>query len=217
MKPLELTNQKFGKLLVLNRESNNKSGNTMWKCLCDCGNIIITSGHCLKNGYSKSCGCTRNEKIKYINYKHGKSSSRLFTIWQGMCFRCTNPKFKDYESYKGKGICICDEWKDNFQAFYDWSINNGYKENLSIDRINVNGNYEPNNCRWVNNYIQANNRTNNHHVTYHDETDTFTNMCRKLNVNVKTIYGRMKNNRRSFEQAVDEFEFTPPFKEYNEK
>ena len=217
MKVIDITNQKFGKLTALNREENDKHGQARWKCICDCGNIIITSSHSLRSGHTKSCGCTRNDKIKMQNYKHGMSNTRLFHIWMGLKHRCTNPNFCDAKLYSERGITICDEWKNDFTAFYDWSMLNGYNDSLSIDRIDSNGNYCPQNCRWANHYVQANNRRNSNIVTYHGNSNNLDDMCRSLNVNSKVIRSRMKRNNLSFEEAVDNYEYTSPFKEYWKK
>ena len=216
-KPLKLDGQKFGKLTVIRRVGSDSHGQSLWECKCECGNIIITRGNSLRQNMSKSCGCTRKKSLREAKSKHGMYNTRLFSIWNGMKFRCHNPNHKDYKDYMGKGVTICEEWDNDFLSFYNWAMANGYKDNLSIDRIDVNGNYEPSNCRWADDYIQANNRTNNRFVTYHGETDTITNMCKKLNVNLKTIYGRVQKCHYSFEDAIDKFDNTPPYREYKYK
>lgn len=214
MEVIDLIGQRFGKLTVVARAENDKYGKARWVCKCDCGGTTISCGSSLRGGLSKSCGCIRNEKIKYVNYKHGGSNTRLFHRWMDIKHRCYNPKDKYYSIYGGRGIVVCEEWLNSFESFRDWAIQNGYTDDLTIDRINTNGNYEPSNCRWVSFREQANNTRRNRIVEYHGEKDTLTNMCRKLNVSPKIIYGRMKNGRRTFEQAVDDFEKTAPFLEY---
>ena len=156
----DLTNKKFGKLLVIKRVENNKYGKSQWLCKCDCGNKKIVSSHCLKSGDTKSCGCLkRNSGIK-----HGLRFTRQYRILQMMKQRCYNPKATKYKNYGGRGIKIGDEWLDEnhgIENFYNWSIEHGYADDLTIDRINVNGNYEPSNCRWATFKEQNLNKRNN--------------------------------------------------------
>lgn len=139
MKLQDLTNRRFGHLTAIKY-----LGRSSWECKCDCGKIISIYGGNLKSGQSTSCGCRR------INHViHNKCHTRMYSICQGMKRRCTNPNCKDYQYYGGRGITICNEWRNNFQAFYDWAMSHGYSEELSIDRINHNGNYCPENCQWI--------------------------------------------------------------------
>lgn len=217
MKKINLINQKFGKLTVISSAPSNKRGQAMWVCQCECGNKIIALGNSLRNGHSKSCGCTRNEKIRKLNLSHNMSNTRIYKIWQDLKARCYNPNNKEYKNYGARGITVCSLWKDSFENFYNWAMANGYNESLTIDRINVNGNYEPSNCRWADSYLQANNRRNTHYVSYNGEVDSLENMCRKLNVNSKIIRYRMNYKKISFQQAVDNFSNTSPYKEYWKK
>jgi hypothetical protein len=137
------------------------------KCICDCNNMIDVKAASLVQGHTKSCGCLKNEKAsercKKRNYKHGKGdlNNRLYRIWCAMKSRCRDKSHTQYHNYGGRGISVCKEWCDNYVSFYNWSIANGYKDNLTIDRTNNNGNYEPSNCRWVDHKTQARNRNNN--------------------------------------------------------
>lgn len=184
----DITGQKFGRLTAIKY-----LGKSKWRCKCDCGSLTETySGH-LMNGHTKSCGCLNHEPT-IGNTTHGKSNTRLFHIWTSMKQRCYNSNHKHYKNYGGRGIAVCDEWKNDFQAFYDWAINNGYQEGLTIDRIDNNCNYEPNNCRWVDNITQQNNRRNNVYLTYNGKTQTMKQRSNELNVNVKTLYTRKFKN-----------------------
>lgn len=145
----DLTGKKFGRLKVIKYNGSNKNGRALWLCQCDCGNTKTIIGNSLLSGLTISCGCYNKECSKEIHSKHKQSYSKLYKVWQGMKTRCYNGKFIYYKNYGGRGISICDKWKYNFLTFYKWAINNGYQEGLTIDRTNNDGNYEPNNCRWV--------------------------------------------------------------------
>lgn len=191
MKLIDLTNQKFGKLLVLEKAIT-QNEKVMWKCLCDCGNIVFVKGVNLKNNRTKSCGCIKMEVLLKRNTKHNQRHTKLYEVWKTMKQRCYNPNNKGYKNYGGRGISICDEWKNDFMSFYNWSIENNYKEGLSIDRINVNGNYEPSNCRWTTRVVQQNNTRVNKYFTINNETKSLADWCRIYNVNYRTTYARVE-------------------------
>lgn len=158
----DITGQRFERLLVIRRDGSDKNGQACWLCQCDCGNTVTVSGKLLRSGNNRSCGCIRRERTIEMNTTHGLSmdgekKSNLFQRWMGMKNRCYNPKNDHYHRYGGRGISVCDEWLNDFQSFYDWSMSNGYKKKLQIDRIDNDGNYCPENCRWVTNKKNARN------------------------------------------------------------
>ena len=150
-KVIELTGQQFGRLLVIERYGS-KDGKATWKCRCECGKEVVVVGRDLRKGLTRSCGCLQKELFaKNTNNPatHRKTGTRLHNEWRGMKARCYIPSCSNYEYYGGRGITVCDEWKDDFLAFEKWALENGYNDDLSIDRIDSDGNYEPSNCRWV--------------------------------------------------------------------
>ena len=156
----DLTGKQFGMLTVLNEEGRSKSGHCLWKCKCECGGFSIVRGNQLTKGITKSCGCKQRRKVI-----DGRSQKRIYHIWRGILRRCYYKGEHNYIRYGGRGITVCDEWKNNFWAFHDWAIAKGYDENApfgecTLDRIDVNGNYEPSNCRWITIQEQQKNRTN---------------------------------------------------------
>ena len=187
---IDLTGQRFGRLTVIERTvSTNK--NAKWRCECDCGNIVSVFGMDLKSEKTKSCGCIHSQQLAKRNYKHGLSYTRQINIWRAMKNRCYNSKSEAYHNYGGRGITVCDEWLHDFKTFYDWAMANGYRDDLTIDRIDVNGNYEPSNCRWVNREQQANNQRGNHLVTYKGETHTIAEWARIKHINYGVLRQRL--------------------------
>ena len=141
---IDLTNQRFGRLVVLMFVGKEK-----WSCHCDCGKIVeVYRGH-LRDGHTKSCGCLRKDTIYGIRYKHGEWGTKLYHIWKGIKGRCGNIINKAWKYYGDKGVKVHAAWALEYTTFRDWAYENGYKEGLSIDRINSKGNYEPSNCQWL--------------------------------------------------------------------
>jgi len=154
----ELKLNKYGMLSIIKEVESyvSKAGNKYRQvlCKCDCGGEITTPYYNLRGKQRVDCGCVKKEK----SFISQNTSTRLYKIWYGMKYRCLSKKYNGYENYGGRGITICDDWVNDFVVFYDWSIKNGYNDILTLDRINTNGNYEPNNCRWTTKQIQASNR-----------------------------------------------------------
>jgi len=161
MKLIDISGQQFGRLTVRERAVNNKHGKSRWRCTCSCGNETVVDGNSLRQGNTQSCGCLQKERTTAYKQKHGKSHLRIYSIWTSMRSRCSNQHHKDWQHYGGRGICVCPEWNCNFMSFYHWATVNGYSDNLTIDRIDVNGNYTPDNCRFVTQIQQQTNRRNN--------------------------------------------------------
>lgn len=178
---IDLTGKKFGRLTFIEYAGNNRRNRALWKCVCDCGNVTVARADALKSGDKQSCGCLNSENkskwCKERNTIHGMAHTRLYTVWCDMRRRCNNEKTPEYKNYGGRGIKVCAEWDRDFGAFYCWAMANGYDETAkrgecTIDRIDVNGNYCPENCRFVDSMIQAGNKRNNRMIEHNGEVKT---------------------------------------------
>lgn len=187
--------KKFGKLTILYGDDTTTSLCKKYYCKCDCGKIKSINMSQVINGIIKSCGCLQKEKTKKIkpNLKHGKSQTRIYKIWNAMKDRCYNENHVQYYLWGGKGIKVCDEWLNDFMNFYNWSMKNGYADNLSIDRIDGDKNYSPLNCRWSTKKQQARNINTNINVEYKGETHCLAEWSEILGIKSSTLYWRYKN------------------------
>ena len=197
-KLIDLTGKRFNNLYVIERASNTKGGSARWKCKCDCGNETIVSASNLKTGAVKSCGCLR--KVPQ-NKTHGLSKSQLYRMWISMIYRCENPKHNAYKYYGAKGITVCEEWHD-FSAFKKWADETKPFKDATVDRIDNNKGYSPDNCRWADMSTQANNRSSNLEITYNGETHNLREWSEMLNLDYKRVHNRMNKLGWSFEKAV---------------
>lgn len=210
-KPREnLTGMRFGGLTAVNPAPDRflPSGRhlTMWKCVCECGNIHIARSADLKSGAITSCGCYKAENTARVHTTHGATKNRktenLYSVWAGIKCRCYCEKEKAYKYYGAKGVTMCEEWKDDFSAFRTWAKENGYKSGLSIDRIDVAGNYCPENCRWADDIVQANNKTTNHFLEWRGATHTIAEWARILGIPYNKLYWKLQKNNWQLEGAV---------------
>lgn len=179
----------------------------MWNCICECGKIESVNGNNLRSGKSKSCGCLSIEIAKG-NFgtggvkKHGCAKTRLYYVWTHIKARCYNSHTDNYKDYGGRGIKMCDEWRGSFQNFQSWALSHGYADNLTIDRIKVNGDYEPSNCRWVTQKEQANNKRNNVFFTYNGRTKTLKQWCDYYGKDYRLVHNRINYGKWCFEEAL---------------
>ena len=191
---IDLTGQRFGRLVVIKRAGTAKDGRALWLCCCDCGNEITTSSANLVRGHSKSCGCFRIERIIESHKAHGdgkhRERNRLYHIWGDMKHRCSNPNCRAYKNYGGRGITVCEEWQQ-YQPFRDWALHNGYSDELTLDRMDTNGNYEPDNCRWITKQEQCFNKRTSHLVTYQGVTQTVSQWAKEYNIPRTTLAHRL--------------------------
>lgn len=182
-KRVRLAGQRFGRLVVLEDAEQTKNGASMCLCLCDCGNQKLINAHSLRSGDTTSCGCKNK---KYGVSKKGENA-RLMRIWDGMKDRCLKENDKSFANYGGRGISVCNEWKVDFWAFCNWSRENGYGEDLQIDRIDCNGPYSPENCRWVTPKENARNRRNNRNLTALGRTQCISAWAEEIGLSPSTV------------------------------
>lgn len=197
-KPASLEGQKFNRWTVIEKVGMTKHNKVLWRCRCDCGNESTVWTQALTSGHSKSCGCLKIELLT----KHGKLNTKIWQVWKGMKRRCKDKSFSSYKNYGGRGVTYCKEW-ENFIPFYEWSIENGYKEGLSLDRIDNNGNYEPSNCRWATRAVQNRNKRSNIYITYNGETKILRDWEKYFGMNKGTLRARINQYGWSIEKAFN--------------
>lgn len=197
---VDITGQKYGKLLAIKPvEERTKGGGIKWLFRCDCGNEKVIPSNSVRTGLVKSCGC--------LVTTHGMTGTRLFNIWVDMRQRCYNKNYPDFHLWGGKGVIVCTEWLVDFKAFYSWAIANGYKDNLTLDRIDGCGDYEPSNCRWATYKEQARNVSHNRRITIDGEARLLCEWLEIAPITASTYYKRKKQGLTDKEAL-----FTPPHK-----
>lgn len=188
---IDMIGKRFGRLTVIAEGEKSNSRQCTWICQCDCGNITAPIlGDNLRKGASKSCGCLKLDLLVKRSTRHGKSYERIYHIYAGMKNRCYNTNAPNYVRYGGRGIAICEEWLNDFQTFYEWSIENGYTDQFSIDRIDNDKGYSPDNCRWATNETQSNNKGNQAKLTINGITKTIAQWAKESGVKYTTIHAR---------------------------
>lgn len=185
---MDLTGKRFGRLSVISK--TRKYGRVAWVCKCDCGNETTTLTTELLRGRTKSCGCLHREIVGSTFRKHGQHGTRLYRIWSNMIQRCNNPKNDNYHLYGAKGISVCDEWKD-FSAFCKWATENGYSDDLSIDRIETGKGYSPENCRWATAQEQTDNRECTRLISFDGRTQTLKRWAEETGIPYKNLLWRI--------------------------
>lgn len=213
MGAIDITGQRFSRLLVLRRVENDQFNNACWECKCDCGNTVIVTGSSLRRGHTKSCGCLQKEKAAMVMSetmsRHHKTDHPLFIIWGSIIKRCENPNCKAYKNYGGRGITICDEWRNSFERFYQDLID-GYSPGLELDRIDNSKGYYKENCRWTTTKENCRNKRNNHLVETEWGKITIAELTERLygpnytRTNYCKIYKQIKRGW-SIEKICQEF------------
>lgn len=187
---IDMLGKRFGRLVVI-EEAPSRNNKAMWVCKCECGNITHpVGGGDLRSGKVSSCGCLHNELLSATMKKHGQKNTRLYRIWQNMKNRCRNSNVPCFDVYGGRGIKVCKEWDEDFMSFYNWAMDNGYNDNLTIDRIDVNGDYCPENCKWSTTKEQSNNLRKNVIVEINGEKHTLAEWSQISGIKYFTIYQR---------------------------
>ena len=207
----DYTGIKSGRLTVIGFDHKTKTNHVYVKCRCECGNETVVRASSILRKITQSCGCLGREKSKEKATKHGMFGTRIYNIWAGFRRRCYDKKVDAYKWYGAKGITYCKEW-DKFENFYEWAKNNGYNDDLTIDRIDVNGNYCPENCRWIPIEEQARNKTSNTVVEYNGEKRCLSEWAEEYNINYETLLTRIRRGF-PFEEVLNH----EKYKQYNKR
>lgn len=208
--PENISGQRFGRLVAIKKVKNEHKGRAaMFLFKCDCGNYITTRASSVRSGHTQSCGCLQKEVTAKRATKHGGAQTRLYSVYMDFVERCFNKNSPNFEHYGARGISVCDEWlgENGFENFRKWAFANGYDENAqrwecTIDRIDVNGNYEPSNCRWANMITQANNTTRNVRYELNGKSYTIAELARIYNIKYQTLFHRLRKFGWSVQKAV---------------
>ncbi len=200
----DLVGKRFGRLMVLGRAGYTGGYHVKWDCLCDCGKHNSPTTNALLSGSSTSCGCYHYETFAESRRTHGKSGTRMAKIFDSMRYRCYNPKHNQYKDYGGRGIYICDEWLNDRSSFYNWCESSGYADKLTIDRIDNEGPYSPENCRWATRKEQGRNSRHNHIITFNNKSMVLEEWAEKLGINSGVIGCRIKAGKTT-EQALSPY------------
>jgi len=196
-KRIELAGKTFSRLSVLSLSGKDKANHSIWLCVCSCGKKVNVHSSHLLTGHTQSCGCLHQE----IRTKHGLHGGKLYYAWQSMIARCFNPKTKNYHNYGGRGITVCDRWKESIANFiFDMGIPDN--KSLTLERINVNGNYEPSNCKWASMKDQQRNKRNNNVIEFNGESLCMSEWCEKLGLNKSTLNNRLTVRGWSIEKSL---------------
>lgn len=211
----DLTGKRFNRLTVIRfiPQPERTTRQYDWWCRCDCGNEIKACASKLKSGAQQSCGCLKEEmkpRLGDITRKYKYSNKRLYSVYQAMITRCTDSTSKRYKQYGERGIKVCKEWLDNYDCFAEWALNNGYDVNAehgecTIDRINVNGDYEPSNCRWISNQKQQCNRSNNVFLEYRGKRQTMKEWANELGISYSTLRQGIRYKGKTIEYYINTY------------
>lgn len=195
----DLTGERFGRLLVLQRDGCNKHGQVKWYCECECGTRKHVLGTCLSRGMTQSCGCLQKESIGKVNLKHGMTKDPIYAIWHSMMQRCYDKNSHAFNRYGGRGINVCDKWQE-FEGFYE---DMGDKpDGFSLERCDVNGDYTPENVVWADAKTQANNRRSNVILEHNGKKQTMQQWCDELGLKIGTVWARLNVYGYSIEKAL---------------
>lgn len=202
-KVIDMTGYETGRIKVVERAGKNKSGNILWRYECSCGGGGIATADAIRR--MKSCGCIRKENGKdffhNFNITHGESRTRIYTIWGNMINRTSNKKNKDYKNYGGRGITVCEEWK-NYLTFKKWALENGYSDTLTLDRIDNDKGYCTGNCRWADEETQNNNKQQSRKIEYKGKIKSVEQWAKEYNINRSTLVNRL-NKGKSIKEALE--------------
>lgn len=197
---VDLTGNVYGKLTVISKEKKKRGHKPTWLCKCECGNMVSVTGSNLQTGHTGSCGCSRKENPSQL--KHGLSRTRIYRIWSLMKDRCNNPNSPAFANYGGRGIKVCDEWNGSVEAFNQWALENGYTDDMTIERIDVDMGYMPSNCKWIPRPEQNNNTRASRYIEYDGRTQSLASWCKEYGMPYKTVHARINRCGWDFERAI---------------